>query len=51
MKKIRYIISAAIFVMLIILIVSKKVKDNYYTLDTEKVYSMTIDSSVIVNKN
>ena len=51
MKKIRYIISAAIFVMLIIFIVSKKVKDNYYTLDTEKVYSMTIDSSVIVNKN
>ena len=51
MKKIRYIISAAIFVMLIILIVSKKVKDNYYTLDTKKVYSMTIDSSVIVNKN
>lgn len=51
MKKIRYIISAAIFVMLIILIVSKKVKDNYYTLDTKKVYSMTIDSSVIITKN
>lgn len=48
MKKIWYSLSASVFIILLVLVFIREKRDNYFKMETEQVYSMSMDNSVIV---